>query len=168
MLYSLVLVTVSAHFTSCLGNNVNENFHFNDFLTEYSYINSVQHRWKLPKSVLQCSCSSEAVTVLSEYFHKVTSITTCSHLHQGCPSHLGGESSPAPPQELLQGPSHPRASSKERTKIILWKQKNALRESSLHREFVGVSFLFLLLVCMCVYIFCKVELQKENMVRGTL
>lgn len=84
MLYSLVLVTVSAHFTSCLGNYVNEKSCFNDFLTEYSYVKSVQHRWKLPKFFLQCNCSSEAFTVLSEYFHKVTSITTCSHLHQGC------------------------------------------------------------------------------------
>lgn len=74
MLYSLVLVTVSAHFTSCLGNNVNENSPFNDFLMEYSYIKSVQHRWTPPKSILQCSCSSEAVTVLSEHFHQVTSI----------------------------------------------------------------------------------------------
>lgn len=79
MLYSLVLVTVSAHFTSCLGNYVNEK---NYFLLEYSYVKSVQHRWRLPKFILRCTCSSEAFTVLSEYFHKVMSITTCSHLHQ--------------------------------------------------------------------------------------
>lgn len=79
MLYSLVLVTVSAHFTSCLGNYINEK---NYFLLEYSYVKSVQHRWN--RFILRCTCSSEAFTVLSEYFHKVTSITTCSRLHQAC------------------------------------------------------------------------------------
>lgn len=36
--------------------------------------------------ILRRGCSSEAFlrSVLSEYFHKVKTIPTCSHLHQEC------------------------------------------------------------------------------------
>lgn len=155
MLYSLVLLTVSAHFPSCLGNYVNEKSHFNDFLTEYSYVKSVQHRWKLPKFILQCNdCSSEAFTVLSKYFHEVAAITICSHLYQA-PSHVGRESSQAPPAQDGVGTAgslvHGRTCSKERTKIIISKH-NALRELSLQRG-VCLGFFFpFTCVHVCVYI----------------
>lgn len=74
---------------------------------------------------------------------------------------------PSPPQELLQGPSNQGEFQRKDQNHPL-KTKECTQRMSSQRGFVGVSFLFLFLVCTCVYIFCKVELQKENMVRGTL
>lgn len=149
-------MTVSARFTFCLGNYVNEKSCFDDFLTEQSYVKSVQHWWRLPKFILRCNCSSEAFTVLSKCFHKVTSITTCSPLYHACPFPCRKGILPSPPAQAAVGSAgsliHGRTCSKERTKRIIWKQ-NALRELSLQRGFVWVSFLFpFTCVHVCVYI----------------
>lgn len=157
MLYSLELVTVSAHFTSCLGSYVNEKSCFNYFLTEYPCVKSVQHRWKLPKFILWCNWSSEAFTVLSEYFHKVTSVTKPVLICiRAAPSPAGRESPQAPPAQAAVGgaasPVHGGRIPKKGPKYSL-ENKRMHSENWASREglFGFLSFSFYLSARVCIY-----------------
>lgn len=144
------------------------------FFLDYSYVKSVQNRWKLPKFILRCNCSSEAFAVLSEYFHKVPSVTACCHLHQGCtfPWRWGIFPSPSSPscsgRCRLPRPREDTFQRKDQKNHL--KTKECTQRTELLTERVCLGFFPFPFTCVhvCVYIFCKVELQKENMVRGAL